>query len=57
MANVGVYFCILKAFLQVVVDGFVGDLADERKIRYAHLLLLRGLEYGAFELGLVPTAS
>jgi hypothetical protein len=57
MADVGVYLGILEALFQVVVNGLVGDLADEREIRHSHLLLLRRLEYGAFDLGFVPTAS
>jgi hypothetical protein len=39
-------FAILEALLQVVVDGLVGDLADQRQIRHAHLLLLGALEDG-----------
>ena len=43
MANVCVYLGILESFLQVIVDGFVGDFADEGEIRYSDLLLLRRL--------------
>jgi hypothetical protein len=57
MTNVGVYLCILEAFLQVVVDGLVGDLADEREIRHANFLLLGRLEDGPLDLAFVPTAS
>lgn len=32
MANVGVDFAMLKPFLQVVVDGFIGDLAQQGEI-------------------------
>lgn len=47
-------FAILEALLQVVVDGLVRDLADQRQIRDSHLLLLGGLEnsFGR-ELGLL----
>lgn len=41
-----VNLAILEALLQVVVDGLVGDFADQRQIRDAHLLLLGGLEDG-----------
>lgn len=52
-------FAILEALLQVVVDGLVRDLADQRQIRDAHLLLLGGLEDGfCCELGLwLPRTS
>jgi hypothetical protein len=51
-------FAILKALLQVVVDGLVGDLANQRKIRDADFLLLGRLEDGlGCELLLLPRAS
>jgi hypothetical protein len=39
-----VYLAILESLLQVLVDGFVGDLADQREIRDSDLLLLGRLE-------------
>jgi hypothetical protein len=45
---------ILKALLEVVVDGLVGDLANQREIRDTDLLLLGRLEDGlCCELGLL----
>jgi hypothetical protein len=41
-----VYLAIFEALLQVVVDGLVGDLADQREIRDANFLLLGALEDG-----------
>lgn len=49
---------ILEALLQVVVDGLVGNLADQRQVRDAHFLLLGCLEDSlCCELGLLPWAS
>ena len=45
-------FCILESFLQVIVDSFVRDLAQECKIRDAHFLLLSALKDGLLDLGL-----
>jgi hypothetical protein len=39
-------FAILKALLQVVVDGLVRDFADQCEIRDSDLLLLGALEDG-----------
>jgi hypothetical protein len=39
-------FAILEAFLEIVVDGLVGDLADQREIRDTDFLLLGRLEDG-----------
>jgi hypothetical protein len=39
-------FGILESLLQVVVDGFVRYLANQREIRDSNLLLLRALEDG-----------
>ena len=51
-------FAILEALLQVVVDGLVGDLADQRQIGDADFLLLGRLEDGlGCELLLLPRAS
>ena len=45
---------ILEALLQVVVDGLIGDFADQRKVRDTDLLLLGRLEDGLCrELGLL----
>ena len=35
-----VYLGILKTLLQIVVDGFIGDFAEQSEIRDADLLLL-----------------
>lgn len=52
-------FAILEALLQVVIDGLVRDLTDQRQIRDSHLLLLGRLEDGlGRELGrLLPRTS
>jgi len=47
---------ILKPLLQVVIDSFVGDLADQREIRYTDLLLLDDFVVGAFD-GTLTTSS
>lgn len=47
MSNISVNLRILETFLQIVVYGFVGDLADEREIRYTNFLLFRCLKHGA----------
>lgn len=53
-----IYLRILKSLLQVVVDRFVRDLADQCEIRYPHLLLLGGLEDGFLcELCLLAAAA
>ena len=57
MANVGVNFGILESLFQVVIDGLVGDLADERQIRDPDLLLLGAFELGFFDLRLPPTPT
>ena len=51
-------FAILEALLQVVVDGLVRNLADQRQVRDADFLLLGRLEDGlGRELLLLPRAS
>lgn len=52
MADIGVYFRILEALLQIVVDCLVRYLADQREIGYTDLLLL-----GRFEDGLLAETS
>jgi hypothetical protein len=47
---------MFKALFQIVVDSLVGDFADEGEVGYAHLLLLGGLEDGAF-YGAFPSRS
>jgi hypothetical protein len=37
---------ILEPLLQIVVDGLIGNFAEQGKIRDSDLLLLRALEYG-----------
>lgn len=50
-----VYFGILKTFLQILVDGFIGYLADEGKIRNSHFLLFGTFEYRFPDLWLAST--
>jgi len=56
MADVRVYFSILEPLLQVVVYGFVGDLAQQSKIGYTDFLLLGDLE-GSFLNLWLPASS
>jgi hypothetical protein len=47
-------FAILKPLLQIVVDGLVGDFANQREIRDSNFLLLGRLKDGLLcELGLL----
>jgi hypothetical protein len=39
---------MFKAFFQIVVNGLIGNLADEGEVGYTHFFLLGGLEDGAF---------
>lgn len=41
-----VYLAILESLLQIVIYGFVGDLADQGKIGNSDFLLLGRFEYG-----------
>jgi hypothetical protein len=45
---------MLKPQLQVLVDCLVGNLAQQRKVGNANLLLLCALEDGLSDLGLAP---
>jgi hypothetical protein len=56
MANICVYLGILKPLLQVVVDCFVGDFADEREIRHSDLLLLGALKDSTLDRAFVSSA-
>lgn len=47
-----VYFCILKSFLQILVDSFIRDLADQSKIRYSYFLLLCRIESSLLDIRL-----
>ena len=49
--------CIFESLLQVVIDGFVRNLADESEIRDSNFLLLSALENGLPDLGLPPSAT
>lgn len=49
-------FGIFESHLQIVVDSLIGDLANERQVRYTDLLLLSALEYSLADLGLAPSA-
>lgn len=57
MADVSVDFGILEPLLEIIVDGFIRYFADERKVRYAHLLLLGAFKLGFLDLGLSPAAA
>lgn len=39
-----VYFSILEAFLQILIDSLIGYLADQGKIRNSHFLLFSTFE-------------
>jgi hypothetical protein len=52
VADVGVDLAMLEALLQVVVDGLVGDLAQQREVRDSDLLLLGDFEGGFLDLRL-----
>lgn len=52
MLGAYVDLAILEALLQVVIDGLVGNLADQSKIRHSDLLLLGRLECRLLDLGL-----
>ena len=52
MANIGIDLAMFKPFLQVIVDGFIGDFAQKREIRNADFLLFGDLECGLFDLWL-----
>lgn len=56
MADVRVYLSMLEPFLQVVVYGFVGDLAQQSKIGYTDFLLLGNLK-GSFLNLWLPVSS
>ena len=49
---------VFKSLLQVVIDGFVRDLADEGEIGNSNLFLLSALKDGLPDLGLsTPSAT
>lgn len=50
-----VYFGILKTFLQILVDSFIGYLADQGEIRDSHFLLFSTFEYRFPDLWLAST--
>jgi len=43
---------IRKSLLQVLIDSLIRDLADQRKIRHTHFLLLCAFEHGLANLPL-----
>lgn len=57
MANVGVDLAMLESLLQVVVDCFVGDLAEQSQIGNADFLLLSDFEGGLLDVGLRIAAA
>jgi len=46
VSNICVNVAIFETLLEVVVDGLVGDFADQREIGDAHFLLLGRFEHG-----------
>jgi hypothetical protein len=48
---------ILEPLLQIVVDGFIGNLADQGKIRYSDFLLLGGFENSSFDSALAGAGA
>lgn len=48
---------VLEAEFQVVVDGLVGDFAQQREVRDTNLLFLGRLECGLLHLRLPPALS
>lgn len=46
---------VFETEFQVIVDGLVGDFAEQGKVGNTDLLFLRGLEYGLLHLRL-PTS-
>jgi hypothetical protein len=45
-----IYFCILKAFLQIIVYSFVRDFANQSKIGNSDLLFLSCVECGLLDI-------
>jgi len=43
--------------LQIIVNGLVGDLAEQRKVRHSDLLFLRSLEDSLLDLRLSSCSS
>ena len=48
---------IFKSLLQVVIDSFIRDLADEGEIRNSNFLLFSALKNGLPDLGLSPSTT
>lgn len=48
---------MLEAELQVLIDRFVGDLAEQGEVRDTDLLLFGGLKGGLFDLALAGLAA
>jgi hypothetical protein len=46
---------IFEPLLQIVVDGFIGDLADQGKIRYSDFFLLGAFENCSFDAASAST--
>ena len=45
---------MIEAQLEVVVDGFIGDFAQQCQVRHADLLFLGALESGLLDLRFAP---
>ena len=48
---------MFESKLQVIVDGLVGDFAEQRKVRHSDLLFLRSLEHSLLDLRLSSCSS
>lgn len=48
---------MIKSKFQVVVNGLIGDFAEQREIRHANLLFLCRLEHGLLHLRLSSSSS
>lgn len=52
VSDIGVDFAMLESLFQVLIDGFVGDLAEQCQIGYTDFFLLRYLECRLLDLRL-----
>ena len=52
-----VNFRVFEALLEIVVNSFIGDFAQECEVRYSHLFLLGALKDRFLDLGLSPSAG
>lgn len=57
MTDIGINFGAFETLLEVVVDGIVGNFAEQCQIRNSNLLLLRSLKGGLLGLGASTLAA